>query len=657
MCNGKETEKRYEAGDVENPDEVKKPASKSPSLRKLFQVMKPEQPMLIFGLVIMLASEATNQVIPLIIAKAYDVIVNPNLDPDEKMSDVNRYMLLSVLIFIAGALGGFFRTSLFGVIGERLVARLRIQLYGSILDQDIPFFDEHKSGELVSRLGSDTTLLQGVISQSIPEALNNVVKAVVSIVLTFVISPQLAGVAVATTIVIVLLALPLGFMLSKLSKFYQDALGHAQTHSTEAIGSMRTVQSFTAERKEKERYSHFIGDPDMFPWWVPRGKHDISTYSVGFSKSIVTSGFFTIIFGGGFGFLYVCLWYGFYLVNEQEITLGELTAFQSYVFNIGLGLGTASTHIAKIFEGLGASGRVFFLLERTPSIPTPAKPGERAKALLRPKSMKGEIKFENVNFAYPSRPEINVLDGFTLEIAQNTTTALVGSSGSGKSTAVALLQRFYDVNSGQLLIDGENVKDLDLKWLRQHIGFVQQEPQLFGVSVRENLLYGVYDSESVSQEKMEQACRDANAHDFISSWPDGYETLVGERGVKLSGGQKQRIAIARALIKDCRILLLDEATSALDAESEHLVQEAIDKAVIGRTVIIVAHRLSTIRRAKQIVVMNNHKIVDVGSHDHLLEHCGKYQSLIKRQSTSAPYFELEGIVDYNELDSQQIDTK
>merc|ERR1712226_741400 len=223
------------------------------------------------------------------------------------------------------------------------------------------------------------------------------------------------------------------------------------------------------------------------------------------------------------------------------------------------------------------------------------------------------------------------------------TTALVGSSGSGKSTTVALLQRFYDVSSGGIYVDGNDITQLNLKWLRQHIGYVQQEPQLFGLSIRENLLYGV-ERDDVTQEEVEKACRDANAHDFIVSWPNGYETLVGERGVKLSGGQKQRLAIARALLTDCRLLLLDEATSALDAESEHLVQEAIDKAVIGRTVIIVAHRLSTIRRAKQIVVMNNHKIVDVGTHDYLLENCGKYQDLIKRQSMITSDIEVKAIL-------------
>ena len=615
-----------------------------PSLARLFNTVKSEQPMLCFGLLLLLAAEAATQVVPLIVAKAYDAIVNPELNSTEKMADINYYMLISIVIFASGMIVSFFRVCIFNIVGERMVSRLRIKLYSSILSQEIAFFDEEKSGELVSRLGSDTTLLQGVISQSFPEALSNVAKAIASVALTFIISPELAGVSIGTILAIVLVSAPLGISLGKLSKKYQDALGEAQTHSTEAIGAMRTVQSFTGEEKEINQYRHYIGDPDMFPLWWPRAtkpanKEDfnpLSTYSIGFQKSIVTSGFFTIIFGGIFGFLYVCLWYGFYLVNDGHITLGELTAFQSYVFNIGLGLGTAANHIAKIFEGVGASGRVFFLLDRIPSIPVPKDSKEKSTPdTFQPTSMDGNITFENVNFAYPSRPDIKVLDGFTLNVSPNTTAALVGSSGSGKSTVISLLQRFYDVQHGKISIDGNELKNLDLQWLRQHIGYVQQEPQLFGRSIRDNLLYGiggVEETRSITQEQIEAACIDANAHDFISAWPDGYETLVGERGIQLSGGQKQRIAIARALITKCRILLLDEATSALDAESEHLVQEAIDKAVLGRTVIIVAHRLSTIQRASQIVVMNNHKIVDVGTHDYLMKNCERYQDLIKRQN-------------------------
>jgi len=363
----------------------------------------------------------------------------------------------------------------------------------------------------------------------------------------------------------------------------------------------------------------------------------------------------SLLIGGGFGFLYVYLWYGFYLVTEGELTLGDLTAFQSYVFNIGFGLGTASSQIAKIFEGLGASGRIIYLLDRVPAIPHPRNKEDdsvqisnandergsddqtmtTSKELLIPTSpMEGHIEFDNVKFAYPSRPQNIVLNGFSIMIPPNTTTALVGSSGSGKSTIVSLLQRFYDVDSGHIFIDGHDIQSLDLKWLRKHIGYVQQEPQLFGLSIRENLRFGIdVDDEAFNDEaKMIKACQDANAHDFIVDLAEGYDTLVGERGIKLSGGQKQRVAIARALLIDCRVLLLDEATSALDAESEHLVQEAIEKAVIGRSVIIVAHRLSTIKNASQIVVMDDHKIVGVGTHEELLDTCVKYQDLIKRQS-------------------------
>jgi ABC-type multidrug transport system fused ATPase/permease subunit len=247
-----------------------------------------------------------------------------------------------------------------------------------------------------------------------------------------------------------------------------------------------------------------------------------------------------------------------------------------------------------------------------------------------PTNLEGYVEFDAVNFCYPTRKDVTVLKNFSLKVPPNTTAALVGSSGAGKSTVVALLQRFYEVSSGSITIDGNDIRNLDLQWLRQHIGYVQQEPQLFGMTVRENICYGM--AHEVSQEELERVCLEANAHDFILEWPDGYSTLVGERGVKLSGGQKQRIAIARALLVNPRILLLDEATSALDAESEALVQDAIEKAMVGRTVLIVAHRLSTIQRADQIVVIDAHEIADVGSHDVLMTRCVKYQDLIKRQS-------------------------
>lgn len=506
-----------------------KPEAQTPSLSKLFGMARPELPMLLVALFLMVAAESTGLIIPLIIAEAYDTLVDPDLVEDERMSEINRTMTIALIVYATGTVTGFARAAILGVIGERMVARMRYQLYASILSQEIAFFDEHKSGELVSRLGSDTTLLQQVISQSIPEALLGVIKVVVAIGLMFWIAPSLAGVSIGSVVLIFGVAMPLGQLLGRLSKEYQNELGEAQTYSTEAFGSMRTVQSFAAEDKEIKRFGGRIGNPDDFPWWYPTKDpahpDASSTYRVGFFKSMTTAAFYVFIFGAGFGFLYVSLWYGFYLVNDGQISLGDLTAFQSYIFTIGFGLGGAASHFAKVFEGLGASGRVFYLLERVPAIPKPEKKLEQSTPI-RPSAMKGDIEFRSVNFSYPSRPDIKVLNDFTLRIPANTTTALVGSSGSGKSTVVALLQRFYDIQSGAIEIDGHNIEDLDLKWLRKHIGFVQQEPVLFGLSCRENLLYGV--EREVSQEELEKACRDANAYDFISSWPNGFDTLVGE---------------------------------------------------------------------------------------------------------------------------------
>ena len=554
-----------------------------------------------------------------------DILVDPTItDEGAKMKEINQYMLIAIIITIVGIVAGFLRGMIQGVIGERVVARLRCNLYKQILRQEIAFFDEHKSGELVSRLGSDTTLLQSVVSQSLPDFLTQLIKGISAMILMFYISVKLAGLALGGVVIIFLMSSPMGFILGRLSKKYQDILGQAQTHSTEAIGSMRTVQCFAAEKKEILRYNDKIGNPEDIPWWIPPKKQ--TTYRVGFFKSIAQSGFFSFVFGMGFGFLNVTLWYGFYLVLQEELTLGGLTAFNSYIISIGFAMGQMAASVSKVFEGLGASGRVFFLLERTPQIPEP----DVKETPVKPEKMVGEVQFENVTFCYPSRPDQPVLDDVTLTIPASSVTALVGSSGAGKSTIVSLLQRFYDINKGSITIDGHDLKSLDLKWLRQQIGFVQQEPNLFGLSIKENMLYGV--EREVSQEELEAASKDAHAHEFIIQMTDGYDTLVGERGVQLSGGQRQRVAIARALLTNPRILLLDEATSALDAESEHLVQQAIDKAVVGRTVIVVAHRLSTIRQADQIVVMDKHRVVDVGKHDALLDKSSKYQELIKRQS-------------------------
>jgi ATP-binding cassette subfamily B protein len=467
----------------------------------------------------------------------------------------------------------------------------------------------------------------------------------------FWISATLAGVTIGLIATVILLAMPAGRMLGTLSKSYQDVLGTAQSYATEILGSIRTVQSFNAEERECKRYRSAIGDPSDYPCWIPYNSPK-TTYRIGFFKAICTSSLFAVGLGLGFGSLYLCLWYGFKMVAEGAISLGQLTAFQTYIFTLGASLGSTSAFLAQLIQATGASGRIFFLLDRAPLIPgnySAADGPQRSSAdveappsrplpsnpytCTRPTTpLRGAIQFSNVHFSYPTRPETLVLKSFNLIVRANTTTALVGQSGAGKSTVVALLQRFYDANLGSVTIDAHDVRELDLKWLRSSIACVAQEPVLFGLSCRENIVFGV--DREVSKGELESVCRKANCHDFILEWPKGYDTLVGERGVKLSGGQKQRLAIARALLVNPRILILDEATSALDAESEHLVQQAIQQAVVGRTVLVVAHRLSTVQAADQIVVMDSQRIVDIGTHSDLLRRCHRYRQLIRRQQSN-----------------------
>lgn len=510
----------------------------SASLPQLLGLARPEAGMLFVALLFMIVAEATGLINPLLVAQAYDNLVDDSLDNSERMKRISWTMALVLAIHFGGVLLSFVRSSIMGVAGERVVARVRTQLYGAILKQEIGFFDTHQSGELVSRLGSDTALLQQGTSSAVPEVVVGIIKTLVAVAIMFSISAKLAGVMIGFVVVILIICILFGGLLSRLSKKYQSVLGEAQNYSTEALGAMRTVQSSCAEDKEEKRYGRTIGEPTKF-WWPAGHRQHQTTYSVGVYKALTASAFFTILFGFGFGGMYISLWYGFKLVLDGEISIGKLTAFQSYVFIIGGGLGQTSQFVTKMLEASGAAARIFFLLERVPKIPTPIKNKQSdVEEPKKPSSMEGAVAFNNVSFSYPTRPGVQVLKNFSLSIPANQTAALVGSSGAGKSTVVALVQRFYDVNAGSVTVDGYDIRDLDLKWLRSHIAYVQQEPQLFGLSIRENIQFGL--DREVTQEQIEEVAKKANAHAFISQWPEGYSTLVGERGVQLSGGQKQR---------------------------------------------------------------------------------------------------------------------
>jgi ABC-type multidrug transport system fused ATPase/permease subunit len=362
----------------------------------------------------------------------------------------------------------------------------------------------------------------------------------------------------------------------------------------------------------------------------------MSTHKLGIQKSMGHGGFIGILGGIGQFTLVGMLYYGGTLVLEDKMTAGRLISFMMYALNVGMSLAIFAGLFSSFMEAIGASTRTFEIIDRDPAL--------KLRGGVKMETVDGRIDFEDVSFSYPSRPDVAVLDKFSLEIQKNTKVALVGQSGGGKSTVISLLERFYDSTGGTIRVDGKDIKTLDQSVLRLNFGLVAQEPVLFGVSILDNICYGVAAKQvgegldrnaGISMDRVVEVAKMANAHEFISQFPEGYQTMVGERGIKLSGGQKQRIAIARALMMNPSILLLDEATSALDAQSEELVQEAINRVMEGRTVVVIAHRLSTIKNADAIVLLKDHKIVDKGRHDELMGRCVEYQDLVKKQLTAA----------------------
>mmetsp|Transcript_29852 Transcript_29852/g.69546 ORF Transcript_29852/g.69546 Transcript_29852/m.69546 type:complete len:641 (+) Transcript_29852:87-2009(+) len=557
-----------------------------PSFSRMISLGKPEFAMLSVAVILMIFNQVTQLILPQWIGKAYDDLVNPELSQSAKLDNINKIMVAVLCTHVAGSLAGGVREAVMSIAGERMVTRLRTSIYRQLLQQEIAFFDATASGELTSRLGSDTTVVKQALSSSWAEVLLDFVKLVAAILLMVHISPRLAGVTLGSIVAVFVVCLPFGKAMGRLSKAYQDVLGKAQNLPTEALSSMRTVHSFAAEQREAARYEEKIGKPS---WWRPPRSQE-TTFRYGYDKSILSSAFMVCIFGGGFGAMYITLWYGFHLVTEQHISLGELTAFQSYLFQIGGILAHISSNITKVLEARGASQRLFAILDRQPRIVSGSHPcnnnnnSDESEAVLSPATSKASqettethsitsrtassitngstIEFDNVSFSYPSRPDVPVIKNLTLTLPMNTTTAIVGTSGAGKSTIVSLLERFYDVTGGSIKIDGVDIRSMNMTDLRQKMGLVQQEPTLFGgLSIRENIAYSVTRSEDVQEEEILNACRQANAFDFIHAWPTKLDTTVGERGVKLSGGQKQRVAIARAILSSPKILLFDEATS------------------------------------------------------------------------------------------------
>jgi ATP-binding cassette, subfamily B, bacterial MsbA len=504
---------------------------------------------------------------------------------------------------VVQAAGSFTQTWVMGVIGERVVAQLRGQLYGRLITLSLDFHSAHRVGELVSRMSSDVTLVRTMLTQTITGLLSSTIGLVGSVIILFTLSPTLLFVVLLLAPALLVVAIVFGRPLQRVSTEVQDTIAGSTTTAEEALSGIRVVKSYVREDWELERY-----DADLR-----------SVVATGSRLALWRASFGALMGFLGFGAIAGLLWYTGHQVIDGTLGIGTLTGFLLYGVSIGASLGSLASLYGQFREGTGAIARVFEIIDTRPSIldAPDAQPLGRVA---------GRIDLQDVSFAY--RPDRVVLHELSLTIPAGETLALVGPSGSGKTTLVGLIPRLWDVTGGTIRVDGTDIRDVTVASLREQIGLVAQEATLFGGTVAENIRYGRLDA---TDEELVAAARDANAHDFISALPEGYDTVVGDRGSRLSGGQRQRVAIARAILKDPPILLLDEATSSLDNESERLVQEALDRLKVGRTTIIVAHRLSTIRAADRIAVLDDGWLVELGTQDELLALDGLYARLHRTQ--------------------------
>lgn len=573
-------------------------------MKRLYALAWPERWPLMLATIFLLASAAGNLAFPRAAGTLFDQALLNVTAGKVDLQRVDAMAAVLVLIFAATALASALRFVLFSRAGERIVSRLRGDLYASMLRQETGFFDSQKTGELTSRLSSDTTVLQTTVTANLSMVLRNLTQAFGALVMLLVTSSKLTSMMVAVVPPVALAAVFYGRKVRKLSKESQDALAKASEVAVESLGGIRTVRSFAAEAAEVSRYKDAIG-------------HSLT---LAFRRITLSGIFFGIAFFAAFSAGAFVFWYGARMVASGELTPGSLISFLFYTMQMAFGLAALAELWTDVQRAAGAAERVFELLYRTPAF-EPTGGTQLSK-------VRGEVNFDAVSFAYPSRPDVKVLQAFCLTLHPGEVVAIVGPSGAGKSTIASLLYRLYDPLAGRLLLDGTPFSQLDAEWLRRQVGVVAQEPLLFSTSIADNIRYG---RQTATQAEVEAAARMANAHGFIAGFPQAYQTLVGERGVQLSGGQKQRVAIARAVLKDPRILILDEATSALDAESEHLVHEALERLMKGRTTLVIAHRLSTVKGADRVVVLEEGRVVQSGTHAALVSEEGLYRRLVERQ--------------------------
>ncbi|XP_069672760.1 mitochondrial potassium channel ATP-binding subunit isoform X1 [Periplaneta americana] len=579
---------------------------------KFFVLLGPHFWYLLASVAGALAVALLNIQIPQILGNVINVVVKYTREGSSTLfrEHVKLPVFQLMYMYVAQASFTFMYIYLLSCVGERVATQLRQELFESIMKQDIAFFDRQRTGELVNRLTSDIQDFKSSFKLCISQGLRSVAQIAGCGMSLFLISPQMTWTMLLIVPTVIITGTVIGSLLRKLSRDAQAQSAKATSVGEEAISNIRTVRAFAMEHQECEL---FCQESD---------KASLLNQKLGFGIGLFQAG--TNLFLNGM--VLTTLYMGGYLLSTSQVSPGDLMSFLVATQTIQRSLTQLSLLFGHVVRGLGAGARVFEFINLESSMPITGGKKIPYHTLI------ADVTFNNVTFSYPTRPQQVVLRNFNLHLPAGKTVAIVGSSGNGKSTVAALLERFYDVNEGSVTVSGVDIRELDPSWLRGScIGFINQEPVLFAASIMENIRYG---KPGASDNEVIEAAKLANADEFIQSFPEGYSTVVGERGVTVSGGQKQRIAIARALLKNPSILILDEATSALDAESEKIVQTSLDNVSKGRTVLVIAHRLSTVQNADMIVVLHDGVIIEMGTHESLKIQRGLYWNLIRQQEVS-----------------------